>query len=69
MRNLAIVLSLVAGLQLWGLATASAEPTEITVRVLGKDSKFVGTSMGGMRIVLRDAVTGEIDQEERDGAA
>ena len=25
--------------------TASAEPTEITVRVLGKDSKFIGTSM------------------------
>lgn len=60
MRNLAIVLSLVAGLQLWGLAIASAEPTEITVRVLGKDSKFIGTSMGGMRIVLRDAATGEI---------
>ena len=60
MRNLAIVLSLVAGLQLWWLATASAEPTEITVRVLGKDSKFIGTSMGGMRIVLRDAATGEI---------
>ncbi len=60
MRNLVIALFLVVGLQLWGLATASAEPTEITVRVLGKDSKFIGTSMGGMRIVLRDAVTGEI---------
>lgn len=41
-------------------AAASAEPTEITVRVLAQDSKFVGTSMGGMRIVLRDAHTGEI---------
>jgi hypothetical protein len=41
-------------------AIASAEPTEITVRVLAKDSKFVGTSMGGMRIVLRDAHTGEM---------
>ena len=30
-------------------AVASAEQTEITVRVLAKDSKFVGTSMGGMR--------------------
>jgi hypothetical protein len=39
---------------------ASAEPTDITVRVLAKDSKFVGTSMGGMRIVLRDAHTREI---------
>jgi hypothetical protein len=38
---------------------ASAEQTEIIVRVLAKDSKFVGTSMGGMRIILR-AHTGEI---------
>ncbi|MBM3544517.1 MAG: hypothetical protein FJX44_08455 [Alphaproteobacteria bacterium] len=40
--------------------TVLAEPTDVTVRVLAKDSKFVGTSMGGMRIVLRDAQTGEI---------
>lgn len=40
--------------------TASAEPTEITVRVLGKDSKFIGTSMGGARVILRDAETREI---------
>jgi len=40
--------------------TALAEPTEITVRVLGKDSKFVGTSMGGARVILRDAETREI---------
>jgi hypothetical protein len=39
---------------------ASAEQTEIIVRVLAKDSKFVGTSMGGMRIIRRDAHTGEI---------
>jgi hypothetical protein len=41
-------------------ASAFAEPTEITVRVLGKDSKFVGSSMGGARVVLRDAETREI---------
>ena len=39
---------------------ALAEPTEIVVRVLGNDSKFIGTSMGGMRVTLRDAQTGEI---------
>lgn len=37
-----------------------AQPTEITVRVISKDAKFIGTSMGGMRIVLRDVQTGEI---------
>jgi hypothetical protein len=57
MRAFVIILSLVA---LTAPAIASAEPTEITVRVLAKDSKFVGTSMGGMRIILRDAHTGEI---------
>lgn len=39
---------------------AFAEPTEITVRVLSKGAKFVGTSMGGARIAIRDADTGEV---------
>jgi hypothetical protein len=39
---------------------APARPTEIVVRVISKDSKFIGTSMGGMRITLRDAHTGEL---------
>ena len=55
MRAFIIVLSLTG---LMAPAVASAEPTEIIVRVLAKDSKFVGTSMGGMRIILRDAHTG-----------
>ena len=41
-------------------AAAAAEPTEIIVRVISKDAKFVGTSMGGVRIVLADAETGEV---------
>lgn len=57
MRASIITLSLAACLV---PAAVCAEPTEITVRVLAKDSKFIGTSMGGMRIVLRDAQTGEI---------
>jgi hypothetical protein len=39
---------------------AMAEPTEIVVRVLAKDAKFVGHESGGMKITLRDADTGEI---------
>jgi len=39
---------------------ASAEPTRITVRVISKGAKFVGTSMGGVRIVIRDADTGAL---------
>lgn len=39
---------------------AAAEPTDITVRVLSKDAKFIGTSMGGVRVTIRDAQTGEL---------
>lgn len=42
-----------------GAAPAMAEATDVVVRVLSKDAKFIGTSMGGMRIMLRDAETGE----------
>ncbi len=40
-------------------ASVLAKATDITVRVLSRDAKFVGTSMGGARITLRDADTGE----------
>lgn len=45
---------------LTGFTAAQAEPTEIAVHVLSKDAKFIGSSMGGMRITLRDAMTGEV---------
>lgn len=41
------------------VAPASAEPTDVTVRVLSRDAKFIGSSMGGVRITLSDAETGE----------
>ena len=41
-------------------APCSAEPTDITVRVISRDAKFIGSSMGGVRITIRDADTGEI---------
>ncbi|MDZ7852424.1 MAG: hypothetical protein U5L98_07180 [Halomonas sp.] len=48
----------------FALATASglaqAEDTDITVRVMSKDAKFVGTSMGGVRVILRDKETDEV---------
>lgn len=37
-----------------------AEPTHITVHVLAKGAKFIGTSMGGVGITIRDADTGEL---------
>jgi hypothetical protein len=40
--------------------TAYADPTEIVVRAISRDAKFIGDSMGGVRITLRDAQSGEI---------
>lgn len=54
-----VLLAACLGLLLFAPA-ALAEPTNITVRVLSKGAKFIGTSMGGMRITLRDVHSGEI---------
>lgn len=59
MRHLSLAGAL-AGLSLLVAGAALAEPTEITVRVISKDAKFVGSSMGGVRVLLRDADTGEL---------
>jgi hypothetical protein len=39
---------------------AAAEPTHIEVRVLSRGAKFVGTSMGGAEVAIRDADTLEL---------
>lgn len=41
-------------------ANAHAEETDITLRAISADAKFIGTSMGGVRMVLRNAHSGEI---------
>ncbi len=37
-----------------------AEPTDVTVRVKSKGAKFVGTSMGGAYVTIRDEHSGEL---------
>ena len=37
-----------------------AEGTRVVVRARARDGKFVGTSMGGAQVVLRDAGTGQV---------
>ena len=39
---------------IFSATTALAIPTNITVRVKTKDAKFLGTSMGGAQITIRD---------------
>jgi len=43
-----------------GAAAVRAEPTHVEVHVLSRGAKLVGTSMGGVRVVVRDADTGEV---------
>ena len=39
---------------------AAAEPTDLTIRVISEGGKFVGTSMGGAEIIVRDVRSGEV---------
>jgi hypothetical protein len=55
MRNAALMLAMLAL-----SAPAAAVPTDVVVRVLSKDGKFIGSDMGGVRVTLRDAETGEV---------
>ncbi len=55
-----LLLAALASFMAMGAAPATAEPTDVTVRVLSRDAKFVGTSMGGVRITLRDQETNEV---------
>lgn len=56
------VKSIIMGVAAIVLATLSAQAvdTTITVRVLAKDAKFIGTSMGGAKVTIRDVATGKV---------
>ncbi|MBE0439684.1 MAG: hypothetical protein IBX57_08025 [Gammaproteobacteria bacterium] len=41
-------------------SVAFAEPTHVMVRAKAVDAKFIGTSVGGVKVVVEDAETGEI---------
>ncbi len=40
--------------------TANAEPLPIVVYVISKDAKFIGDSMGGAEVILRDVSSGKV---------
>lgn len=43
--------------------TVLSQSTTVMIRAQSKDAKFIGTSIGGAKIIVRDAVTGEILDE------
>lgn len=60
MQFRSIIMGLGTALLMAVAGSAAAEETDITIRVMSKDAKFIGTSMGGMQVTLRDAHTGEL---------
>ena len=42
---------------------STAQETTLMIRAKAKDAKFIGTSIGGARILVKDALTGEILSE------
>jgi len=45
---------------LFSFGSLSAQETTVMVRALAKDAKFIGSSIGGAKIILKNAETGEI---------
>jgi len=45
---------------LFSFGSLSAQETTVMVRALAKDAKFIGSSIGGAKIIVRNAETGEI---------
>lgn len=46
--------------QAGGSAAGAAEATEVVVRVVAHDAKLIGSGVGGARVTIRDASTGEV---------
>lgn len=59
MKNWYSSLGLLLGLLIMAPALCAQE-TDVMVRVKAKDAKFIGSSIGGAKIVIKNAETGEI---------
>lgn len=57
MKNLLVAIFLIS---CFSAFSQEDKRTKIVVRTKAKDAKFIGTSMGGSMIILRDALTDEI---------
>ncbi|HLT93657.1 MAG TPA: hypothetical protein VKZ56_03805 [Membranihabitans sp.] len=48
------------GFLMTGLPLQAQKETSVVVRVLAKDAKWIGNSMGGVEIAIKDLMTGEL---------
>jgi hypothetical protein len=53
------ILCLIAAMACLSGGIARAEPTHVTIRALADDAKFIGSSMGGVRVTLTDVKSGK----------
>lgn len=53
-RLMSLTAMLLAAVPAW------AEPTPVSVHAISQDAKFIGDSMGGVEVVMRDAKTGKV---------
>lgn len=58
MKKILISAILMSGIFLYGIS--EAVPTKLVIRAKSKDAKFVGTSMGGALITVKDSGTGKV---------
>ncbi len=54
------LLALAAGTLLWVAAMAESAPTKVMVRAVSRDAKIIGSGVGGAKITVRDASSGEV---------
>jgi hypothetical protein len=60
LRLLTVLIPVLVGAALPAAAEETPTKTRVTVRVLSQDAKWIGSSMGGARVTIRDADTGEL---------
>jgi len=58
MKKFLVLVAVLTGVLSLGIA--DAVPTKLVVRAKSKDAKFVGSSMGGARVVIKDSETGKV---------
>ena len=58
MKKVFVLLVIFAGVLSYGIS--EAVQTRLVVRAKSKDAKFVGTKMGGARVVVTDSATGNV---------
>ncbi len=58
MKKILIAALLMSGFFMYGISEAVS--TKLVVRAKSKDAKFVGTSMGGARVTVKDSESGNV---------